>query len=262
MPAERCDAAQNRQRILEVAKQLFAQERLGDTSMQEIAKAAGVGQGTLYRRFADKGELCEALFADDLEVFRERAEAYLRDHASTTAALSRLEWLLAQKIRFVDAHLPLFLASHEIAGSKRYDNYKKAHHVWNQQQITRLLNEAQRNGEADIADIAFTTEVILASFAPPLLAYQRLELGYSLERVISGVTHVFIHALKRGAPMDKSPRGAVVAWGRNGPQGRGALRHPPLPLTLSTSSTAKRCTLAAFARAISSYERSCAPVGC
>ena len=214
MSSERSDAAQNRQRILKVAKQLFAQERLDDTSMQEIAKVAGVGQGTLYRRFADKGELCEALFADDLEVFRERAEAYLRDHAATVPALSRLEWLLAEKIRFVDAHLPLFLASHEIAGSKRYDNYKKSHHVWNQDQITRLLNEARRNGEADVADIAFTTEAILASFAPPLLAYQRHELGYSLERVIAGVTHVFIDGLRRRAPTGGTvSHGAVMGMG-------------------------------------------------
>lgn len=126
MSAERSDAVQNRRRILEVAKQLFTEGRLGDTSMQEVAKSAGVGQGTLYRRFGDKGELCEALFADDLEVFRERAEAYLGNQASTTPALSRLEWLLAQKIRFVNAHLPLFLAPHEVAGTKRYDNYKKA----------------------------------------------------------------------------------------------------------------------------------------
>ena len=50
MPAERCDAAQNRQRILEAAKQLFAQERLNDTSMQEIAKAAGVPVEMCARR--------------------------------------------------------------------------------------------------------------------------------------------------------------------------------------------------------------------
>lgn len=214
MSAERSDAVQNRRRILEVAKQLFAEGQLDDTSMQEIARTAGVGQGTLYRRFGDKGELCEALFADDLEVFRERAEAYLRNQASTTPALVRLEWLLAEKIRFVDAHLPLFLASHEVAGSKRYDNYKKSHHVWNQDQVTRLLNEAQRNGEADIADIAFTTDAILASFSPPLLAYQRHELGYSLERIIAGVTHVFIEGLRRAAPMGRTaPHGTVMGMG-------------------------------------------------
>jgi AcrR family transcriptional regulator len=213
MPAERCDAAQNRQRILEAAKQLFAQERLNDTSMQEIAKAAGVGQGTLYRRFADKGELCEALFADDLGVFRKRAETYLRDHATTTPALSRLEWLLAEKIRFVDAHLPLFLASHEIAGTRRYDNYKKSHHLWNVDQVTRLLTEARTNGEADITDVAFAADAILASFAPPLLAYQRQELGYSLDRIIAGVNRVFIDGLRRPAPTGGVSYGAAIGVG-------------------------------------------------
>ncbi len=213
MSSERSDAAQNRQRILGVAKQLFAEGRLRETSMQEIARAAGVGQGTLYRRFADKGELCEALFADDLEVFRERAEAYLRDHASTTPALARLEWLLAEKIRFVDAHLPLFLASYEVAGT-RYDNFKKDHHVWTQERVTRLLTEAQASGEADIADIAFATDAILASFSPPLLAYQRHELGYSQERVIDGVTHVFINGLRRRTPTGgTASHGAVMGMG-------------------------------------------------
>lgn len=199
MPTERCDAAQNRRRILEVAKDLLTEGKLGDTSMQEIARAAKVGQGTLYRRFADKGELCEALFADDLEVFREAADAYLREHALDRSALARLKWLLAAKIRFVDAHLPLFLASHEVAGSKRYDNFKKSHHLWNVERVTELLNEAQAHGEADIHDVAFATDAILASFSAPLLAYQRRALGYSLGRVIAGVTEVFIRGLQRSA---------------------------------------------------------------
>ncbi len=147
-------------------------------------------------------------------MFRERAEAYLRDHAATMPALSRLEWLLAEKIRFVDAHLPLFLASHEVAGTRRYDNYKKSHHIWNRDQVTRLLTEAKTKGEADIADAAFTTDAILASFSPPLLAYQRHELGYSLERVIAGVTHVFIDGLRQRVPSaEVVPHGAVMGMG-------------------------------------------------
>lgn len=213
MPVERCDAAQNRRRILAVIKQLFAEGRLDDTSMQEIARAADVGQGTLYRRFADKGELYEALFADDLETFRVVAEKHLDETKTDTPALARLEWLLAEKIRFIDAQLPLFLASYEIAGTRRYDNYKKSHHLWNLEQVTRLLAEAQVNGEADISDVAFTADAILASFAPPLLAYQRQELGYSLERVITGVTRVFISGLRRSAPAGEVPRSVVMGRG-------------------------------------------------
>jgi len=210
MPGERCDAAENRRRILEVAKHLFAHDRLDEASMQEIARAAGVGQGTLYRRFADKGELCEALFADDLEVFRKAADAYLND--SATSALSRLEWLLAEKIRFIDAHLPLFLASHE-AGARRYDNFKKSHHVWTLEWVVHLLQEAQTNGEADIADVAFAADAVLASFAPPLLAYQRQELSYSLERVIAGVKEVFIHGLRRSSVGADEPHPVASAKG-------------------------------------------------
>lgn len=198
MPYERCDAAANRRRILAVTKQLLREGRLDEVSMQEIAKTSGVGQGTLYRRFADKGELCEALFADDLAVFREATETYLREQALNTPALSRLEWLLAEKIRFVDTHLPLFLASHESAGTRRYDNFKKAHHVWMLERVVALLQEAQTQGETQVGDVMFTADAMLASFAPPLLAYQRQQLGFSLERVIGGVAQVFIGGLRRG----------------------------------------------------------------
>lgn len=213
MSSERSDAARNRQRILVVAKQLFAEGRLHETSMQDIARTAEVGHGTLYRRFADKGELCEALFGDDLEVFWKRTEAYLKDKAGRPA-LSRLEWLLAEKIRFIDTHLPLFLASHEVAGTRRYENFKKDHRVWACGWVARLLDEARASGEAEVADIAFATDAILASFAPPLLAYQRQELGYSLERIIAGVTHVFIDGLRRSAPSGSTAsHGAVTGIG-------------------------------------------------
>jgi AcrR family transcriptional regulator len=75
--SERADAAKNRQRILNAVRKLLSEQAFEDIKMQDIAKAAGVGQGTLYRRFASKGELSEALFAEDLTVFREDVEAYL-----------------------------------------------------------------------------------------------------------------------------------------------------------------------------------------
>jgi AcrR family transcriptional regulator len=59
----RRDAERNRQRILESARVLFAERGLG-VSLDEIARHAGVGVGTVYRRFPDKEQLIDALFED------------------------------------------------------------------------------------------------------------------------------------------------------------------------------------------------------
>jgi AcrR family transcriptional regulator len=57
----RKDAERNRQRILEAARELFAQQGLGVT-LNDVAHHAGVGVGTVYRRFPDKSQLIEELF--------------------------------------------------------------------------------------------------------------------------------------------------------------------------------------------------------
>jgi AcrR family transcriptional regulator len=62
----RADAERNRRRLLDAAAELFARKGLG-VGLDEIARHAGVGVGTAYRRFSDKEELIEALFEDRLE---------------------------------------------------------------------------------------------------------------------------------------------------------------------------------------------------
>ena len=62
----RRDAEQNRVRILDAARVAFAERGL-DVSMDEIARCAGVGVGTVYRRFPDKELLIEALFEHRLD---------------------------------------------------------------------------------------------------------------------------------------------------------------------------------------------------
>src|SRR5581483_5639777 len=61
----RKDAARNRQRILDAAKELFAERGLSVT-LHDIAARAGVGVGTIYRHFPDKKPLIDAIFEEHL----------------------------------------------------------------------------------------------------------------------------------------------------------------------------------------------------
>jgi AcrR family transcriptional regulator len=63
---QRTDAQQNRERILEVAKEAFAQSG-ASASLDDIAKQAGVGAGTLYRHFPTRDALLEAVYRTEVE---------------------------------------------------------------------------------------------------------------------------------------------------------------------------------------------------
>ena len=62
----RSDAQRNRERILEVAKEAFTRSG-ANTSLDDIAKDAGVGAGTLYRHFPTREELLEAVYRSEVE---------------------------------------------------------------------------------------------------------------------------------------------------------------------------------------------------
>ena len=63
-PRERADAARNRVKVLAAAEELFARHGPDCVSMEAIAAAAGVGKGTLFRRFGDRAGLARALLDD------------------------------------------------------------------------------------------------------------------------------------------------------------------------------------------------------
>ena len=73
----RRDAERNRQRILKAASEVFNERGL-EVSLDEIARHAGVGVGTVYRRFRTKEELVEALFVDRIDSIASIAEEALR----------------------------------------------------------------------------------------------------------------------------------------------------------------------------------------
>jgi AcrR family transcriptional regulator len=90
----RSDAQRNRERILEVAKQVFTR-RGADASMDEIAKRAKIGPGTLYRHFPTRDNLLEAVYITEVEKL---AAAQKR----LSAELPPIEALRAWLLVFID----------------------------------------------------------------------------------------------------------------------------------------------------------------
>ncbi len=91
----RADARRNRERILEVAKAAFA--RCGaNGSLDDIAKQAGVGPGTLYRHFPTREDLLQAVYRSDVEKLAASGQKFAQ-------TLSPIEALRAWLLLFVDA---------------------------------------------------------------------------------------------------------------------------------------------------------------
>jgi AcrR family transcriptional regulator len=75
IPAERADAARNRRAVLAAFERLCARDGIENVSMDAVAAEAGVGKGTVYRRFGDRSGLALALLGEDE---RELQDALLR----------------------------------------------------------------------------------------------------------------------------------------------------------------------------------------
>ena len=83
--AMRADAQRNYQRLLSAASAAFADHGADDVSLEEIARRAGVGIGTLYRHFPTRQDLLEAVYRDQVEALRVRAVELLQSAAPDEA---------------------------------------------------------------------------------------------------------------------------------------------------------------------------------
>ena len=198
---ERRDALEHRQQILQVAQNLFAKHGVHAVSMHQIAKAAGVGQGTLYRRYAHKGDLC-------MDLLHDRHERLLTDVATFFAmnvdapALERLDGVLSLSIAFLEEQGALLspVAFTEIQEALCHDEAVKAEHLpfyhWLHSIFSGLLSEAVERKELSALDTSFTADAILVTLNPMFYHMQRQERGLSPELILQGIRHIYVHGMQ------------------------------------------------------------------
>lgn len=153
---ERADAARNRLRVLAAAERLFAARGVAGVTMDDVAEAAGVGKGTLYRRFVDKGGLAVALLDERERDLQQRILSGPPPLGPDGAATERLAAFTAAYLTFLDTQLDLVLMSETSRPGARQRT--GAHAFWRQH--CRLLLQA-----AGAPDPALRAEVLLAALS-------------------------------------------------------------------------------------------------
>lgn len=174
---ERADAASNRKRILAAATELFAERGPECVSMQDVAKAAGVGMGTMYRRFGDRAGLTFALLGERHRDFQERLLHGAPPLGPGAPPVERLHAFGRRRIALLDEGEAEMLLTTADAGSATLRGPSAAYRM----HLAILLRAA-----APAIDVDYAVDTLVTAFDPYLHLHLRRERDWPLERVQDG----------------------------------------------------------------------------
>ncbi|WP_327087950.1 TetR/AcrR family transcriptional regulator [Nonomuraea sp. NBC_01738] len=176
---ERADAARNRARILEAAAELFAARPPQDVTMDEIAKRAGVGRGTLYRRYPDRAAIAVALLDEHERALQEKLMRGEPPLGPGAPPAERLAAFYAAMVELLENHAHLVLGSE--VGRSRFET--GAYGFW-RLHVRSLLVAAGTPGPDALVD------ALLAPLAPEVYSYQRGDRGLGPDQIIEALTRL------------------------------------------------------------------------
>lgn len=186
---ERADAARNRQKILDVAARMLTTCGADRLSLDEVAREAGVGVGTVYRRFGDRAGLGYALL-DDRE--RRFQGAFMSGPPPLGPGAPPLERIVAFLHALVDYTLELqdlFLLLEQGKPKTRFSGPYAVHHT----HLAVLIGQVR-----PAADPHFLADALLAPLNANLLGYQLADRGMTAAAIKAGLSDL-VQALSRGA---------------------------------------------------------------
>jgi AcrR family transcriptional regulator len=173
---ERADAARNRGKVLAAAERLFAEHGTSCVSMEAVAAAAGVGKGTVFRRFGDRAGLAQAILSERERRFQEE---FIRGPAPLGPGAPPAERLIAfgrRMLQHYDENSELFAMAEE--GDARYRSGPFASY---RAHVGMLVREADPE-----ADQEYVADVLLAALSAQHLRYLRRNREMPEERIAAG----------------------------------------------------------------------------
>jgi AcrR family transcriptional regulator len=183
---ERADAARNRERVLEAARELFAERGVENVTMEEVARHAGVAKGTVFHRFGDRSGLALALLDEQERAIQDQLLRGDPPLGPGAPALDRLLALLDALLGLLERHGDLLYAGETAKPEARYAT--GAYAAWHQH-VAVLLGELGVDGDPDAM-----AHVVLAPLGAELYRHLRGPRGLSAAEIRDGI-HVLVRRL-------------------------------------------------------------------
>ncbi|MCR8945141.1 TetR/AcrR family transcriptional regulator [Streptomyces sp. OUCMDZ-4982] len=187
----RADAARNRALLLEAAGRLVAERGAAGVTMEEVAAAAGVGKGTVFRRFGDRGGLLMALLDESA---RELQEAFIGGPPPLGPGAPPLERLLAfgrAVLQSSNHQLDLRLAA-ELDPERRYAHPSTSALTTH---VTVLVRQLTPSADCDLL-----AHALMAYLDPALIRHLTRDRGMPLRRLEAGWADLVTRTTAAGGP--------------------------------------------------------------
>jgi AcrR family transcriptional regulator len=179
--ARRADAVRNRQRVLEVARDLVAANGLEAMTMDDIASAAGVGKGTVYRAVGSRAGLAEALLDDAERRLQQRVLTGRPPLGPGGDARSRLNAFVTAYVQLLEDNAELLVETEKGRAGARFHTGAYAFWHWH---VTALLDRLQHSRPGLVAHI------MLSTLAADLYRHLRHDQGASPAAIRTAVNTV------------------------------------------------------------------------
>jgi AcrR family transcriptional regulator len=174
-PPGRADAARNRERILAAARRLFDEHGVGNVTIEQIAREAGVGKGTVFHRFGDRAGLVMALVDDEERALQDRLLRGPPPLGPGATPADRLAALVEALLDLLERYGDLLRDSEASRAGARYD--AGAYAAWHQH-ATMLIAEARPDADAPVL-----AHLLLAPLSAEHFTHLRETEGIGRERL-------------------------------------------------------------------------------
>lgn len=188
--------SKTRQKLLEVARKLFAQKGLEGTTMNDIAQASGRGRRTLYTYFRNKEDIYYAVIEEELDRLSEKMDVVLTSPAAPEEKLLNLIYSHLQLIRETVTRNGTLRAEF-FRNIWMVEKVRKAFDEEEHRVLRHILEEGSESGRFQVDDVGLLADIIhycIRGLEVPYI-YDRLGIGLTEEETYPMVRKILARVL-------------------------------------------------------------------